>query len=203
MSNQREKVYSVISAYNGRPKQGLADFLGQPHQFWLLGFGSIDLYVPMSDRINNCIHDHDMYELYPVGNLSLPKIVRHGSFCGRDEGAEIADSSIWGEVSWGPLTIIERIDRIFQAQGGGDHHIGLPRPMAFLVGDFYLNDEDLAAIRPYLDNQPPDVGQVGRYMRVPIFPLHSLQSGYGETGLPITEYEGIVYRYGELLDFRH
>jgi len=197
VSQHLETVHSVQGEYKGKPRHGVAHFCGQPHIFWLLGFGTIDSFIAIGDFLDGTIPEHDLYELYPVNERSGPKTVRHGIFYPSTGSLEASDP-LWDRVEWKPLTATERIDRLFLAKHFGDAAIGLPRPMQFLVMNLYLNDADLEQIRPLLQDRPPHVGQVGRYERIPVFPLSALAAGLGDTDFPLAEYEGILYRYGEL-----
>ncbi len=66
----------------------------------------------------------------------------------------------------------KRLDEIFQAQRCGGPEIGMSEFTPFIVAGLYLDDADLEVIRPHLlprDAVLPDVGDVGRYKRVPVF----------------------------------
>jgi hypothetical protein len=183
-----EWVYTIEETYHGLPKKGVADFGGVAHRFAMLGLESFDWTQPewyFEDRAP----DHDLYELVPVAEPSKPKIVRHGHFSDRKDAIE-----------WKPLSIQERLDRIGGAQRGAGEEFGLPKYTPFMVGSFYLNDVDLNEIRPLLKDDPekPNVGQIGRYEGVAVFPLSARPALPSVEELPIAEYEGVFYGYCEM-----
>jgi hypothetical protein len=84
------------------------------------------------------------------------------------------------------------IDAICEAQRGGG--LGEDQPSTpFIVVGLYLGLEDLKQIRPYLTANPdqPDLGQVGRYDSVPVFPLDAR----GVTDPPCASFDGIYFEY--------
>lgn len=196
-----ENVHAVDETHDGRPKRGIADFLGVPHKFCLLGFGSWDLSAE-EWYLTGIVPDHDLYELVPVAHPSKPKIVRHGHFSQRksSEGLQPNHACSWQAVEWKPLSIQERLDRIGKAQRVAGPEFGLPKYTPFLVGRFYLNDKDLDEIRPLLKDDPekPKVGQVGRYRGIAVFPLSSRPVVPSDEELAIAEYEGVFYGYCEM-----
>jgi hypothetical protein len=87
------------------------------------------------------------------------------------------------------------IDAICEAQRGGG--LGGDHPSTpFIVAVFYLSPEDLKQIRPYLTANPnqPDLGQVGRYDSVPVFPLDAR----GVTDLPCDSFDGVYFEYAPM-----
>jgi hypothetical protein len=133
---------------------------------------------------------------------SEPKIVRHGHFFQRKsrDGPKPDDLSSWDAVEWKPLSIQERLDRICDAQRGAGEEFGLPRYTPFMIGRFYLNNKDLEEIRPLLKPEPekPNVGQIGRYRGIAVFPLSARPVVPSDEELPIAEYEGVFYGYYEM-----
>lgn len=133
---------------------------------------------------------------------SKSKILRHGHFYQRKslDNPKSDDLPSWDTVEWKPLSIQERLDRICDAQRGAGEEFGLPRDISFLIGRFYLNDEDLEQIRSLLKPEPekPNVGQVGRYRGIAVFPLSARPVAPPVEELPIAKYEGVFYGYCEM-----
>ncbi len=94
-----------------------------------------------------------------------------------------------------PRDVRKVLDAIAEAQRG--FGLGVDQPATpFIVAAFFLGPEDLKQIRPYLTTNPdqPDVGQVGRYDGVPVFPLEAR----GLTDLPRGCFRGVHFEYAPM-----
>jgi site-specific DNA recombinase len=89
----------------------------------------------------------------------------------------------------------ERLNDIFQAQRCGGPEVGMSEVTRFLVIGLYLDDTDLEVIQPHLmprDADLPELGDVGRYMRVPVFRKGSAAAVERP---PDAEHRGIGFSY--------
>jgi hypothetical protein len=88
--------------------------------------------------------------------------------------------------------VLRSLDHILDAQRGGGVEGGHP-DTCFIVVGFWLGEQDLAEVRPHLERDPEyrDVGEVGRYRGVPLFPLSARPAGRS----PYCEYQGVWFGY--------
>ena len=89
----------------------------------------------------------------------------------------------------------ERLDAIFAAQRCGGPEVGMPEVTPFWLTGLYLSNVDLDVIRPHLsprDPRLPDLGDVGRYHRVPVFRKGSHAAAERP---PDAEYRGVGFSY--------
>jgi hypothetical protein len=89
--------------------------------------------------------------------------------------------------------IRERLDRILEAQrwnGPDGCDLGIP---AYICVGFWLSKTDLEDIQPELrrDEGHPDLGEVGRYQSVPVFPVTARLAEQLATAC----YQGIWFGY--------
>lgn len=87
------------------------------------------------------------------------------------------------------------LDAIAEGQRG--FGLGEDQPATpFIVAVFFLGPEDLQQIAPYLTADPdqPDLGQVGRYNSVPVFPV----GARGVTDLPRGSFHGVEFEYAPM-----
>ena len=90
-------------------------------------------------------------------------------------------------------SVRERLESILEAQRwGGPEGCALNTPAYICLG-FWLSDADLESIRPNLrrDQDYPDVGEVGRYRSVPVWPASESPAERSPWGL----FEGVWFAY--------
>jgi hypothetical protein len=71
-----------------------------------------------------------------------------------------------------------RLDRLIESQRGAGREMGLQEQTAYILVAAFLNDADLAAIRPHLvprDPELPALDAAGEYRGVVVFPADSPQ----------------------------
>jgi hypothetical protein len=89
----------------------------------------------------------------------------------------------------------ERLNEIFEGQRCGGPQVGMSEITPFMVIGFYLDEGDLEVIRPHLlprDADLPDLGDAGRYKRVPVFQKGSPAAAERP---PDAEHRGVGFRY--------
>jgi hypothetical protein len=89
----------------------------------------------------------------------------------------------------------ERLNHIFQAQRCGGPEVGMSEVTSFLLAYLALDKADLDAICPHLvarDPGLPDLGDVGRYRGVAVFPRDSVPKN---RSLPRGLYQGVGFGY--------
>ena len=179
MSEFSESVCEITD-YLDRPLKGVAKYRGILHRFCCVGWVSPPPEVAATWEtlqpwfLEHWDPDEDRYQLIPVDGGTESSVWMRARFQGAEPGFEIPVAGLESlRVDWSPISIRERLDRILETgRWGGPEGCTLDTP-AYLCVRFWLNDEDLETIRPDFtrDADYPNLGEVGRYRSIPVFPL--------------------------------
>ena len=92
--------------------------------------------------------------------------------------------------------LCQKLERVFSVQSGGEIEPGVLEGPFILTG-LYLKDADLDRLRPFFDKESihPNIGEVGRFQSVPVFPIADCKSMKGRLG----SYQGIIFAFVPML----